>query len=254
MVRIPAVILGAVLLAVAATLHLRVTPVPPPNATMPALLFPAGDAPGGLFDQDKTLYIAAGGDSVRYATIAAFGRAVLTTNTSGWYVALAKEVLPPAVVAAELPAAGEYITTTLKDGSILEVYNLNGTHGAVLRGVSGHWFAWAAEIVETGGYYVWYPIASAEMKDLIASRTGRRVALLMPSPDYMDFDGRLIYIYTDTKTAYVGISVQRQLNATTQFYADGLEWVGDVNIWIYWPVVAAYWGGEATYLRAEGRR
>jgi hypothetical protein len=76
----------------------------------------------------------------------------------------------------------------------------------------------------------------------------------MPSPDYMDFDGRLIYIYTDTKTGYVGITRQRELNATVQFFADaGLEWVGDVNIWLYWPVVAAYWSGESTYLRAEGR-
>jgi len=255
MIRIPAAVLGAVLLAVAATLHIRINVVPPPNATVQALLFPAGDAPGGPFDQVKTLHIAAAGGSVKYATVAAFGRAVLSTNTSGWYVALVKDVLPPAVVAAELPVEGSSISTTLRDGSILEVYNLNGTHGAVLRGTSGVWSAWAAKIVEMRGYYVWYPtVPDAAMKELIASKTGRRVALFVPHPSYMDFDGRLIYVYTDTRTGYAGITRQMELNATTQFYASGLEWVGDVNIWLYWPVVVAYWSNESTYLRAEGWR
>jgi len=249
MIRIPAVVIGAVLLAAAATLYLRINVMPPPNVTIPALLFPAGDAPGDVFSQNKTLYIAGG----KYATVAGFGRVVLSTNTSGWYVALVKDVLPPAVVVTELPMEGSSISATLKDGSILEVYNLNGTHGAVLRGVSGTWFAWGTKIVKYGAYYVWYPVTPDGLKELITSKTGRRVALFVPNPSYMDFDGRLIYVYTDTKTAYAGITRQRELNATTQFYADsGLEWVGE-GIWLYWPVVAAYWSNESTYLRAEGR-
>jgi len=266
--RVPIVLAVAALIVATATLHLRVVVVQPPEVSIHALLFPLGDAPGGLFDKNKTLYVSGYG-FVRYATVAAFGRAVLSTNTSGWYVFYGKFPVPPVVAARRLPKAGRYITVQSAGGAVIEIYNYDDEYGVVEMLKGGGRFAWAAKILDLGDYYVWYPIAArgdpyAGLRSFIAG-TGRYVYLFMPSRDYIVYNNNNICIYVDyydgvwhEKNTCLLLDIKdfNPLSPGVDYAVDGLEWVGGVDVWIYWPVVAAYWGNATggdvnTYLRVR---
>jgi hypothetical protein len=261
--RWPIALAVAALIVATATLHLRVTPVTPPPPPVAALLYPYGDVSGDPLAQIKTLNV-----SGRYATVAAFGRVVLSTNTSGWHVLVSKYVLPPLGASREV---GEYITVPLDNGAFLELWSYNNESGvaALLRG--GIRYVWATKILKVGDYYVWYPTTpTPDTYDFIARVARPPVYVLVPRRDYVSFNNRTICFYADyfsgtynawgepiwTKKgvcfAYETYVDFKQLDPNTGYIADGLEWRG--GVFVYWPVVAAYWGGEATYLRAEGRR
>jgi hypothetical protein len=268
--RLPIALAAAALIVATATLHLHVAVVQPPDVSVRALLFPLGDAPGGPFDRDKTLYVSGYG-FVRYATVAAFGRAVLNTNTSGWYMFYEKFPVPPIVASRRLPPPGRHISVQSAGGALIEIYNYDDEYGVVelLRG-SGR-FAWAAKILDLGDYYFWYPIevrgvAYAGLRSFI-EKTGRYIYLFMPSRDYIAVNNRNICIYADyydgntwhEKDACLLLDIDKDfkpLDPNVDYVVDGLEWVGGVDVWIYWPVVAAYWGNAtggdvSTYLRAR---
>ena len=262
--RWPIALAAAALIAVA-TLHLRVTPVTPPPPPAAALLYPYGDVSGDPLAQIKTLNV-----SGRYATIAAFGRAVLTTNTSGWYVLVSKYVLPPVGASREMPQGG-YIAVPLDNGAFLELWNYNNKSGvaALMRG--GIRYVWATKILKVGDYYVWYPTTpTPDIYDFVIGLGRPPVYLFVPRRDYVSFNNRTICFYADyfdgtynawgepiwkkkeACFAYDTYVDFKSLVPNAGYVADGLEWRD--GVFIYWPVVAAYWGGEATYLRAEGWR
>jgi len=262
--RVPIVLAVAALIVATATLHLRVVVVQPPEVSIHALLFPLGDAPGGLFDKNKTLYV--GG---RYATVAAFGRAALSTNTSGWYVSVVRYALPPIGASREMPPAGGYVAAPLDNGAFLELYNYNFEYGvaALMRG--GLRYVWAAKILKVGDYYVWYPTSpTPDMYDFIAGLGRPPIYLYIPKRDYVTFGNRTVCFYADEfdgtydvygypiwkkRSVCSGIELPYHFKPLdTGYVADGLEWRD--GVYIYWPVVVAYVGEAGTYLRAEGWR
>jgi len=260
----------AVLLAIiatAATLYLRVVAITP----VYAMLWPFGDVPAE--SAEKTLYVETG-QSVSYATVPLMGRGKLLTNTSGWYVkpCAAADGVPPAGAAAKLPAAGELLSITLGDGSTLELYNYNGTHGAAVRVSGAYLYAWAAKIIQTaGGVYVWHPVVpDAALRDFIAARAGGGPAyLFVPSLDYVVFDGSKYMLYYDYfdgtswiyKTYYYswGADAFAGLTAGTPYSVDGFESVtlpDGTPAYAYWPALAYFYdpsvtASYTTYLRVE---
>jgi len=254
------------LVATSATLYIRVAVLTP----VLAILWPLGDVPGA--EATKVVYVESG-QALSYATVPIMGRGQLITNTSGWYAHLAKgEGAPPAGAAAVLPAAEGSVGITLADGSALELWNYNGTHGAVVHAdAAGARRAWAAQIIQTfGGVYVWHPAApDAALRDFVALKAGGPVHLFIPSADYVKFDGSTYIMYYDY---YDGASwtykagaltwssaAFTELAANTPFAADGLERVQLPNgapAYAYWPTLAYHYNPSATqpyttYLRAE---
>jgi len=268
-VGLPGALAVAALRLVAAPLHLRVAVVQPPDVSVRALLFPLGDASGGLLDKNRTLYVSGFG-FVRYTTVAGFGRVVLSTNTSGWYVFYEKFLVPPVVAARRLPPPRGYITVQSASGAIIEVYNYDDEYGAVELLKKDSRFVWAAKILDMGDYYVFYPVAAygdpyAGLRSFIAG-TGRYIYLFMPRRDYIANNNNNFCIYMDyydgkrwrEKSAYLLFDIKdlKPLSPNVDYVVDNLEWVGGVDVWLYWPVVVAYWGNATggdvnTYLRAS---
>jgi hypothetical protein len=259
--RLPIALAAAALIVATATLHLHVTPVKltPP---VPALLYPYGDASGGQLDQNKTLYV-----NGRYATIVAFGRVALSTNTSGWYVSVAKYRLPPIGASRVAPGVGEYITAPLDNGAFLNLYNYDNEYGvaALMRG--GLIYAWAAKILNVSGYYIWYPTRpTLDIYYFVVELARPPIYLLVPRRDYVTFSNHTVCIYADyfngtyniyghpiwsRKSVCFGFNLYADFRPLDLGYVDGLEWRD--GVYIYWPVVVAYVGEAGTYLRAEGR-
>ena len=258
----PVALAVAALILVAATLHLRVTPVKltPPVA---ALLYPYGDVSGDVFSQNKTLYV-----NGRYATIVAMGRVALYTNTSGWYVLVPRYALPPVGASRELPGAGECVATPLDNGAFLELYNYNNESGvaALLRGSIR--YVWAAKILKAGDYYIWYPaVPTRDIYNFVVGLGPPPIYVAVPRRDYVSIGGHTVCFYADyfngtydvfgnpiwiKKASCFGFDLMADFKPLSLMgYADGLEWRD--GVYIYWPVVVAYLGNESTYLRAEGR-
>jgi len=265
----------AVLLAIiatAATLYLRVVAITP----VYAILWPFGDVPADR--AEITLYVESGWP-VSYATVPYMGRATLLTNTSGWYVNLCTAIddVPPAGAALTLPAAGGQVSIPLSDGSTLELYNYNGTHGAAVRKISSPrepatvGFAWAAKIVQTaGGVYVWHPVVpDAALRNFIAAKAGGPVYLFVPSLDYVKFTGTAYIMYFDyfngTSWSYKAYYNSwdaadfGRLTPGAPLTADGLEraTLPDGTLaYVYWPMLAYFYNSSVTasyttYLRVE---
>jgi hypothetical protein len=265
--RWPIALAVAALIVAAATLHLRVIPVYPPDVSIHALIFPLGDAPGGLFDQNKTLYVSGYG-FVRYTTIVAFGRVALSTNTSGWYVFYEKFLMPPVVAARRLPPPGGHITIQSSSGVLIEIYNYDDEYGVVELLRSSYRFAWAAKILDLGDYYIWYPVEArgdpyAGLRSFI-EKTGRYIYLFMPSRNYIANNNDNACIYMDyydgnrwrEKASCLLLRIRDLKPLDVSYAVDNLEWVGGVDVWLYWPVVAAYWGNATggdvnTYLQVR---
>jgi len=255
------------IIAAAATLYLRVVTI----TLTYAILWPFGDVPAD--EAEKTLYVETG-QSVSYATVPLMGRGKLLTNTSGWYVyrCTASDDIAPAGAATKLPAAGELLSIPLGDGSTLELYNYNGTHGAAVRVSGAYLYAWAAKIIQTaGGVYVWHPVVpDAALRDFIAARAGGGPAyLFVPSLDYVVFDGSKYMLYYDYfdgtswiyKTYYYlwGAVAFAGLTADTPYSVNAFErhMLPDGTLaYVYWPVLAYFYDPSVTasfvtYLRVE---
>jgi len=213
--------------------------------------------PGG--EDTKTFYVLVN-HTVFYVTIAAMGNVTFTTNTTGWYALLAKlgEVAP---IGSSGTFPWGYINATLKDGSVLKLYNYNTTHGFVVRDVGMWKYAWAAQIIKVGGFYVWYPVvADNQLRDYIGSVLGMYIRLYEPSINYLAFDGTRLYIYADcfdgswhVRGCFTSIPLSSftQLSPNSNYVVEGAERVG--NVYIYWPVFVIYYmphvgGNYTTYL------
>jgi hypothetical protein len=231
-----------------------------------AVLFPLGDV-GNATEAVAPLYVAVNGPA-RYITIAAFGNVTLSTNTTGWYVLVAKYGnMVPIAATDRLPAKGWRIAVTLADGSALWLYNFNNTHGAVARSRGAAAYVWAVKMMRVGKYYIWYPtVPDDALKDYISSIETYYIYLFVPRRDYLTFDNRYIYIYTDWFDGYnwwtKGNWFVYDFNSLTQlapgstYAADGLEQVDEV--YVYWPAFAVYYApkvarGYDTYLHAEAK-
>jgi len=231
-----------------------------------AVLFPLGDV-GNATEATLSLYVVVNG-SARYITVAAFGNVTLSTNTTGWYVLVAKYGnMAPIAATERLPAKGWRIAATLADGSALWLYNFNDTHGAVARHRGAATYVWAVRMIKVGRYYVWYPVAPDNaLRDYITSIEGYYIYLFMPRRDYLTFDTRYVYIYTDwfdgynwwTKSSWFvyDFGSLTQLTPGSTYAVAGLERVDDV--YVYWPVFAVYYApkvkrGYDTYLNVEAK-
>jgi hypothetical protein len=184
---------------------------------------------------------------------------------------VSKYVLPPVGASREVGEVGGYIAVPLDSGAFLELWNYNNKSGvaALMRG--GIRYVWATKILKVGDYYVWYPTTPTPDMYNFFIRLGRPpVYVFVPRRDYVSFNNRTICFYADYFNgtynawgepiwtekgacfAYDTYVDFKPLAPNAGYVADGLEWRD--GVFVYWPVVAAYWGGEATYLRAEGVR
>jgi hypothetical protein len=237
-----------------------------PTSPPKALLFPLGDV-GNATEATLPIYVVANG-SARYITIAAFGNVTLSTNTTGWYVLVAKYGnMAPIAATERLPAKGWRIAATLADGSALWLYNFNNTHGAVARHRGAAAYVWAVKMIKVGRYYVWYPVVpDGALRDYILSIESYYIYLFIPRRDYLTFDNRYVYIYVDwfdgynwwTKSAWFvyGFDSLTQLAPGSNYAVDGLEQADEV--YVYWPVFAVYYAPKVTrsydtYLRVEAK-
>lgn len=277
-----AVVVAAALLLTSATLKLQIFAEPPLS-----LLFPLGDAPGGPFDRNKTLYLETDG---RYFTFAAMGDVTLTTNTTGWRIYVDKNLnIPPTGAAASLPPAGRCLNSTWSGRvsgvvftHILKLCNYNGTHGVVMhRMISGDFIdtgTWAAQIVKVEKLYIWYPVAPDDaIRGFVLQVAGtddRFVALYVPDirrfvyidaskpeyqrlrfcADYFDYKDGMWHNWPSwCGTREIGIIYFRELNGAMQVDAMARASADSgIKIYVYWPVIAYYLPGpSSTYLHAE---
>lgn len=243
------VVVVAVLVAVVVFMFLLNVAAPPK-----AVVFPLGDVGNGT-EAVAPLYAVVNG-SARYITIAAFGNVTLSTNTTGWYVLLAKYGNAAPIAATErLPGKGWRITATLADGSTLGLYNFNGTHGAVARLRGSAAYVWAVKMIKVGRYYIWYPVVpDSALRDYISSIEAYYIYLFVPRRDYFTFDTRYVYIYTDWYDGYnwwtksnwfvYAFGSLTQLGAGSSYDVPGLEQADEV--YVYWPVYALYYAPKVT--------
>jgi len=254
----------ALTVAIVAVYILMHMPAPPPVS---ALLFPFGDVPA--IEVGMTFYVMIG-RPMRYVTVPAAGNATITTNTTGWYVKLDKTA--PIGASRTLPLVGHYVNATLEDGSAVQLWNYNDTHGFVVRvapptgGGYTPKYAWAAKIIKARGAYIWYPTeADSVMMNYMARALGPHIVLYEPRFDYLAFDTVNFYVYADcfdgawhirSCPAVIPLASFTELTPGSSYIVAGLEQEGD--IYVYYPVFAVYYtpsvsGNYTTYLRVDAR-